>query len=188
MSHTPFIFLDIETTGGSPAAARITEVGALRVESGKIVGTFNQLLNPECRVPSFITRLTNITDEMLWDQPTFAGVADDLEYFMRDAIFVAHNVGFDYGFIKAEYARLGGSFAMDRFCTARLSRRLYPEQGRHNLDTVIAAHNIAVRNRHRALDDATALHEFYKSAVGHHGERVYAEINRIMVRTSLPRL
>lgn len=188
MNHAPFVFLDIETTGGSPAAARITEIGALRVEDGQVVATFSQLVNPECRVPSFITRLTNISDEMLWDQPTFAGVADDLEYFLRDAIFIAHNVNFDYSFIKAEYTRRGGNFAMDRFCTARLSRRLYPDQGRHNLDTVIAAHNIAVRNRHRALDDATALHEFYKSALGQHGERVYAEINRIMVRTTSPRI
>jgi DNA polymerase-3 subunit epsilon len=76
---------------------------------------------------------------------------------------------------------------MDRFCTAKLSRRLYPDQGRHNLDTVIQAHNITVANRHRAMDDAQVLHEFYKSALGQHGERVYAEINRIMVRTTLPR-
>jgi DNA polymerase-3 subunit epsilon len=121
---------------------------------------------------------------MLWDAPTFAGIADDLEYFLRDAIFIAHNVSFDYSFIKAEYGRRGGAFDMDRFCTARLSRRLYPDQGRHNLDTVIQAHNIQVRNRHRALDDATALHEFYKSALNEHGQRVFAEINHIMVRTT----
>lgn len=188
MTHKPFVFLDIETTGGSPADSRITEIGALRVEDGVVIASFDQLLNPEQKVPWYITKLTNITDEMLWDKPTFAGVADDLEYFLRDAIFIAHNVAFDYNFIKAEYGRRGGRFDMDRFCTAKLSRRLYPAQGRHNLDTVIAAHDIQVANRHRALDDATALHEFYKCALNDHGLNVYAEINRIMVRTTNSRI
>jgi DNA polymerase-3 subunit epsilon len=107
-----------------------------------------------------------------------------LEYFLRDAIFVAHNVSFDYSFIKAEFAGIGSSFNMDRFCTARLSRRLYPEQARHNLDTVIQAHGIAVKNRHRALDDASVLHEFYKKALDEHGLRLFAEIDKIMVRTN----
>lgn len=188
MTHKPLVFLDIETSGGSPADSRITEIGALRVEGGEVVATYSQLLNPEQKLPWFITKLTNITDEMLWDQPLFAGIADDLEYFLRDAIFVAHNVNFDYSFIKAEYVRMGGSFNMDRFCTARLSRRLYPDQGRHNLDTVIKAHDIKVRNRHRAFDDAQVLHEFYKKAVDEHGLKVYNEINRIMVRTTKPAL
>jgi DNA polymerase III epsilon subunit-like protein len=94
MTHKPLVFLDIETTGGSPYDSRITEIGALRVEDGEVVGTFSQLLNPEQKVPWFITNLTGITDDMLWDQPLFAGVSDDLEYFLRDSIFVAHNVNF----------------------------------------------------------------------------------------------
>lgn len=186
MTHKPLVFLDIETSGGSPADSRITEIGALRVEDDAVVATYSQLLNPEQKLPWFITKLTHITDDMLWDQPLFSGIADDLEYFLRDAIFVAHNVNFDYSFIKAEYIRMGGNFNMDRFCTARLSRTLYPDQGRHNLDTVIEAHNIQVENRHRAFDDAKALHEFYKCAIDEHGLKVYSEINRIMVRTTKP--
>lgn len=76
--HRPLVFLDIETTGGSPASSRITEIGALRVEDGKVVATMNQLVNPGQHVPGFITRLTGIDDSMLWDAPGFAGVADDL--------------------------------------------------------------------------------------------------------------
>ncbi len=176
--------MDIETTGGSPVDSRITEIGALRVENGEIVSTFSQLVNPEQTVPWFITKLTGISDEMLWDQPTFAGVADDLEVFLDGAIFVAHNVAFDYGFIKQSYLRQGNAFNMDRFCTAKLSRRLYPKQRRHNLDTIIEAHNISVKDRHRAFDDARALHEFYKHALDEHGLRVYAEINTIMLNTT----
>lgn len=185
-THRPLVFLDIETTGGSPYDSRITEVGALRIEDGKLAGSFSQLVNPEQKVPWFITKLTGITDEMLWDQPTFVGIADELEYFLRDAIFIAHNVSFDYGFIKESFNRQGASFNMDRFCTARLSRRLYPEQGRHNLDTIIATHDIPVINRHRALDDATVLHEFYKKALEQHGLQVFAAIDKIMVRTTKP--
>lgn len=187
VTHKPMVFLDIETTGGSPVDSRITEIGAVRVENGKVVATYDQLLNPEQKVPWFITKLTGISDEMLWDQPTFIGVADDLEYFLRGAIFAAHNVGFDYGFLKESFRRRGASFNMDRFCTARLSRKLYPDQPRHNLDAVIQAHGIAVTRRHRALDDATALHEFFKKAQDQHGLRVFAAISSIMIYTTVGR-
>ncbi len=183
MKHRPLVFLDIETTGMGPPHARITEIGALRVEEGKVVGTFSQLLNPEQNVPWYITKLTGITDEMLWDAPTFAAITNDLDVFLDGAIFVAHNVNFDYSFIKSEYQRQGAQFNMDRFCTVQLSRRLYPQQRRHNLDTIIQTHNITVTNRHRALDDARALHEFYKHALEEHGLGVFAAINHIMVKT-----
>jgi DNA polymerase III subunit epsilon len=182
--HRPMVFLDIETTGGSPYDSRITEIGALRVEGGKVVERYSQLINPEQNVPWFITKLTGITDDMLWDQPTFAGLAHDLDYFLRDAIFIAHNVSFDYGFIKEAFRRQGMAYNVDRFCTARLSRRLYPEQRRHNLDTVIAAHNITVKNRHRAFDDAAVLYEFYQKAIDQHGLKVFAAIDKIMVHTN----
>lgn len=181
LSTRPLVFLDIETTGGSPAASRITEVGALRVENGKVVATYSQLINPEQPVPGFITRMTGISDDMVRDKPTFAGIADELEAFLGDAVFIAHNVNFDHSFIQAEYRRRGRSFAMDRFCTAQLSRRLYPAQRRHNLDTVIKVHNIRVANRHRALDDAAALHEFYQLAQAQHGDKLAAVVADILV-------
>lgn len=184
MTHRPMVFLDIETTGGSPADSRITEIGALRVENNQVVGQYSQLLDPQQPVPSFITRLTGITDDMVHGCPTFAAIADELDDFLQDAIFVAHNVSFDYGFIKESFRRHGTPFNKDRFCTARLSRRLYPEQRRHNLDTLIKVHDIAVANRHRALDDASALYEFYMKAVAQHGLQVFAAITAIMVRTN----
>lgn len=181
MQGKPLVFLDIETTGGSPNFARITEIGAVRVEGGKITQEYSQLLQPDQRVPAFITKLTGITDEMLWEAPRFADIRHELDLLLSDAVFVTHNVNFDYSFIKAEYAHLGDRFDINRFCTARLSRRLYPQQARHNLDTVIKAHNIPVVNRHRALDDAKALHEFYKCALREHGERVEDEIKRLLI-------
>lgn len=174
--------MDIETTGGSPFSSRITEIGAIRVENDKVVGTFNQLLNPEQHVPTFITRMTGISDDMLWEAPLFRSIADDLDVFLEDAIFIAHNVNFDYGFIKAAYHEMGNKFAMDRMCTARLSRRLYPDQPRHNLDTIIARHGFVVKDRHRALDDAKVLYEFYQKALTEHGLEVYNAMNHLMVK------
>jgi DNA polymerase-3 subunit epsilon len=208
LSTGHLVFLDIETTGFAPPHAKITEIGALRVEDGKVVAKFNQLLNPGQPVPWQITQLTGITDEMLWDAPPFAAIADDLEVLLDGAIFVAHNVNFDYSFIKSEFELLRqGSqkvsrqtrlplgavpasalasvrtFDIDRFCTARLSRRLYPQQQRHNLDTIIQTHNIQVKDRHRAYDDAQVLHEFYQKALAEHGSKVFTEINRLLVRS-----
>lgn len=185
MTHSkPLVFLDIETTGISPATARITEIGAIRVEAGKIVKTFHHLVNPEEPVPWNITRLTGITDEMLWDAPRFQSIAAELELFLDQAIFVAHNVNFDYSFIKSEFARLGQNFYIERFCTARLSRKLYPEQRRHNLDTIIASHKIDVKDRHRALDDALALFAFYTHALRQHEEKVHDEISKLLITTA----
>ncbi|HEX8227539.1 MAG TPA: 3'-5' exonuclease [Candidatus Saccharimonadales bacterium] len=172
-NHRPIVFLDIETTGGSPhgpLASRITEIGALRVERGKVAGTFSQLVDPQCRIPTFITGLTGISDSMVKGKPVFADVADDLRSFLDGAIFVSHVVQFDYGFIKAEYARLDQAFNMDRLCSVHLDRRLYPEQPRHGLDRVIERLELTVANRHRAYDDAEVLwkvfeHEYTKDPV-----------------------
>lgn len=161
MQHRPFVFLDIETTGGSALSSRITEIGALRVENGKPVAHYKQLINPEEPVPSFITRMTGISNEMVWNQPIFRGIADDLELFLSDALFIAHNVSFDYSFIKMEFDKIGYRFNMDRMCTARLSRALYPEHRSHALDRIIERMNLQVDNRHRAYDDAQVLYKFF---------------------------
>lgn len=179
--HRPLVFLDIETTGASAGSSRITEIGALRVENHQIVGTFSQLVNPEQPIPPFITRMTGISNEMVWEAPTFRGVAADLELFLSDAIFVAHNVGFDYSFIKAEYARLGNAFNMDRMCSVQLSRKLYPEHRSHKLDMVIERLGITVKNRHRALDDAEVIWKFFQSEYDRLGIELFGTMDKLLV-------
>jgi DNA polymerase-3 subunit epsilon len=184
MIQRPLVFLDIETTGMSPATGgRITEIGALRVEDGKVVGKFSQLVNPEQHVPSFITRMTGISDDMLWEAPLFRSIADELELFLDGAIFVAHNVNFDYSFIKSAFADMGSKWSMDRLCTARLSRKLYPDQPRHNLDTIIARHGFVVADRHRAFDDAKVLFEFYEKVIDDHGLDAYRAMEHLLVKS-----
>lgn len=185
IKHRPLVFLDIETTGLGPPAARITEIGALRVENYKVVSTFKQLVNPEVKLPSFITRLTGISDDMLWDSPTFRGIADDLEVFLDGALFIAHNVNFDYGFIKSEFERIGYKFNMDRACSVRLSKKLYPEHRSHALDRLIERMNIDVSNRHRAYDDAEVLWKFFDAEQQKRGIEIFKTLTDI---TSFARL
>lgn len=179
IKHRPLVFLDIETTGLGPPAARITEIGALRVENYKVVSTFKQLVNPEVKLPSFITRLTGISDDMLWDSPTFRGIADDLEVFLDGALFIAHNVNFDYGFIKSEFERIGYKFNMDRACSVRLSKKLYPEHRSHALDRLIERMNIDVSNRHRAYDDAEVLWKFFDAEQQKRGIEIFKTLTDI---------
>lgn len=178
--HRPFVFLDIETTGGSPRSSRVLEVGAIRVESNNVVASMNQLINPNEPVPYFITGITGITDKDIWNKPDFASVASELEDLLEDAIFVAHNVNFDYGFLQAEFSRLGVNLKKDRLCTARLSRKLYPQHRSHKLDALIARHGYKVANRHRALDDAEVLYKFYKEHVASHGLELYKTIDSLI--------
>jgi DNA polymerase III subunit epsilon len=180
MIHRPLVFLDIETTGSSAQNSRVLEIGAIRVEQGRQNSVYSQLLFPQEFVPSFITGLTGITNDMTIGKPIFADIALELQTFLKGGIFVAHNVGFDYSFIKSEYKKLGIIFAMDRICTVRLSRILYPQQRRHNLDTIIETHNLDVTNRHRALDDAKVLFDFYKKTIEDHGLKSYAAMNKIL--------
>lgn len=180
MIPRPLVFLDIETTGASARTSRVLEVGALRVENGEVVGRYSQLVNPEEPVNGFITRLTGITDTDVADAPVFADIADELAALLDGAIFVAHNVNFDYSFIQAEYRALQRRFGMDRLCTVRLSRALYPEQKSHRLDEVIRIHGYEVANRHRAYDDAEILYRFYRDHLDKHGDDLYRLMNRLI--------
>lgn len=180
--HRPLVFLDIETTGASARMSRITEIGALRVENHKVVATYNQLVNPEQPIPAFISNMTGISNQMVWEAPTFRGIADDLELFLSDAIFVAHNVGFDYSFIKSEYARIGNKFSMDRMCSVQLSRKLYPQHRSHRLDMVIERLGIEVKNRHRALDDAEVIRKFVQNEYATLGLDLFKTMDNLVVR------
>lgn len=162
LNEQSFTILDVETTGGSPYFDRITEIGFLRVEKGEVVNTYNSLVNPGIPIPEFITEITGITDSAVADAPSFDDIKEELAEALEGSILVAHNSGFDYGFLEAEFQRYGWGFAMDSLCTVRLSRVLFPEHKRHNLDAIIERFNFKIKNRHRALDDAKILWDFLK--------------------------
>ena len=131
----------------------------MRVCNGRVVDEFSTLLNPERTIPPGITRLTGITPEMVMSAPYFVDIADDFAQFLKGAIFVAHNVEFDYGFIAREFRRLGRTFRMPKLCTVASMRRLYPGRSSYSLANLCRDFGIALDNHHRALCDARAASE-----------------------------
>ena len=132
-----WVFLDLETTGASARGDRVTEVGLIRIDNGVEVDQWSQLINPGISIPGEIVRLTGITNRMVAGAPAFSDIATQLLERIGDSVMVAHNARFDFGFLKAEYARLSMTFSAKTLCTVRLSRALFPHQHRHNLDTQI---------------------------------------------------
>jgi DNA polymerase-3 subunit epsilon len=151
-----YVVVDVETTGGRGEQHRVTEIGAVKVVGGEIIDRFQTLLNPQRTIPPGITRLTGITPAMVADAPLFADVADRLAAFLDGAIFVAHNVDFDYRFIGQEFRRLGRPFRMPKLCTCASMRKLYPGHGSYGLAALCAAYDIPLDSHHRALCDAEA--------------------------------
>ena len=162
MLPSKIAFVDIETTGLRASSDRIIEIGILRVEENKLVKTFQSFVNPQTYLPKEITMLTGITAQDIEDAPTFRSIKDEITDILKDCTFVAHNVRFDYAFLKHELLREQIRFSAKQFCTVRLSRQLFPHWPRHNLDTLIKECNITCENRHRAYDDAQVLYQFYQ--------------------------
>ena len=123
-----YTIIDIEATGGSPKRDKITEIAIFLYDGEKIIDSFSTLINPEIHIPPFITNLTGITNEMVAAAPKFSDVAERVLELTKDAVFVAHNVQFDYAYIKAEFKRLGYSFQRQKVCTVNLSKKILPNQ------------------------------------------------------------
>ncbi|MFO1265467.1 MAG: 3'-5' exonuclease [Rubrivivax sp.] len=142
-ADSPLAFVDVETTGGHPAWHRVTEVAIVAMRGGEIEWEWSTLVHPGIPIPPSIQALTGISNEMVADAPPFAAVAREVHERLEGRLFVAHNARFDYGFLRAELRRAGQEFAAPLVCTVRLSRLLYPDGGRHNLDSLIARHGLA---------------------------------------------
>ena len=154
-----YVVVDVETTGGRGENHRVTEIGAVKVRNGKIIDRFQTLLNPQRSIPPSIIRLTGISPAMVEGAPYFIDIADQFEAFMQDAIFVAHNVEFDYGFIASEFARIGRQFRHPKLCTCASMRKLYPGRRSYSLASLCRGFDIPLQQHHRALCDAEAAAE-----------------------------
>jgi DNA polymerase-3 subunit epsilon len=160
LSSLSFAVVDVETTGSRPDGAdRITEIAVVTVREGRIADVYETLVNPERSIPPFITRLTNISWEMVCDKAPFRDVCDDVLRALEGHIFVAHNAAFDWRFVSAEVARARGrQLAGRRLCTVRLARRLLPQLRSRSLDWVARHYDVEIEpgKRHRAAGDALA--------------------------------
>jgi len=151
-----YAVVDIETTGGMARRDRITEIAIVVYDGKEIIDRFESLINPERSIPFEITRITGITDSMVADAPKFYEVAKKVIEMTEGAIFVAHNVRFDYSFIREEFASLGYTFTRRQLCTVVLSRKSFPGLRSYSLGNLIRHFDIKVANRHRAMDDVLA--------------------------------
>lgn len=183
-----FVMLDLETTGGSAVHDRITEIAAVRVENGVEVARWSTLVNPGIAIPPYIQSLTGITDAMVEDAPTFAQVAPQLLALLEGAVFVAHNVRFDHGFVVGELARLDKTLKTNTLCTVRLSRRLYPQHKGHGLDAIMQRHGLHTAARHRAMGDVDMVLQWLHLAAAELGaDAVQREATALLQGgTSLP--
>jgi DNA polymerase-3 subunit epsilon len=158
-----FAIIDIETCGGKfeYRKGHIIEICILIHDGLTVVEKFSTLVNPQCYITSIYTRITGITNEMVNDAPIFSNIAKKVWEMTKGKIFVAHNVGFDYGFIKEEFASMGATYTRDTLCTVKLSRKLLPDKKSYSLGNLCIALGIKNNAAHRAEGDAVATAKLF---------------------------
>lgn len=161
-----YAIVDIETTGGFSEAHRITEIAVMVHNGYEIVDEFQSLINPGRPIPGFIRGLTGIDDGMVKNAPAFSDISSILFELLKDKIFVAHNVNFDYNFLRQEFFRIGKVFNRPRLCTVRLGRKIYPGLRSYSLGRICEHAGITIRDRHRAFGDAEATAHLFGLMLG----------------------
>lgn len=156
-----FVVLDTETTGLRPGPDRVIEVAGVRVRDGKVIDTFQSLVNPKRRIPPFIAQFTGITQTMVNTAPAAELVFPNFLHFIEGATIVGHNVGFDTGFLSYEMRILGRAFPLDGLDTIPLARRLLPGLKRFKLEMLAAHLGMTTTNRHRAMGDASVTADVF---------------------------
>jgi len=156
MEDQLFAVVDVETTGGGMTGNRLTEICVVLLRGSEIIKKYSTLINPEINIPVYITALTGIDNNLVGDAPKFYEVAKKIEELTRGAIFVAHNVNFDYNVLHNEFKELGFEFTRKKLCTVRLSRKLIPGLSSYSLGKLCDSINIPIIDRHRAEGDTDA--------------------------------
>ncbi|TKG92976.1 3'-5' exonuclease [Puteibacter caeruleilacunae] len=157
-----YTIIDIETTGVSAQKGKITEIAIYSHNGTRLTNEFHSLINPECQIPYYITKLTGISNQMVANAPKFFEVARDILEITAGKIFVAHNAAFDYGFMREEFAQLGYDFKRQTLCTVQLSRKLLPGHRSYSLGKLCNDLDIEINGRHRAAGDALATVKLFE--------------------------
>ena len=156
-----YAVVDIETTGSNSGKNKIIEVAVYITDGSKIIDEYSTLINPEVAVPFYITSLTGINNQMLAGAPKFEDISDQLHQLIHDKVFIAHNVNFDYGFIKQAFEEAGKEWSVKKLCTVRLGRKIIPGLRSYSLGNLSRKLNIDIYPRHRAAGDARATTEIF---------------------------
>ncbi|MGD1847189.1 MAG: exonuclease domain-containing protein [Salibacteraceae bacterium] len=181
-----YAIIDIETTGGSSTNDKITEIAVFVFDGEKVVDELVTLVNPERPIPYHISKLTGINNQMVASAPKFYEVAKQLVKITQDCVFVAHNVSFDYHFIRNEFKALGYPYDRKRLCTVRLARRLIPGHRSYSLGKLCKELDIPITARHRASGDALATVELFKLLIASDPKGSIAMASGRMLARELP--
>ena len=174
-----YVVFDIETTGLSSEKNNITEIGAVKVENGKIVDKWSTFVNPMEKIPPNIVELTGITDEMVANAPKINEIIRDFLKFCEGCVMVAHNAKFDVGFIKTVCKRLDIPFDFSYLDTLQLARCLYPDLANHKLNTLSTHLGVLLENHHRAVDDAKATADIFVKMIEDLREKNFTSLDTI---------
>ena len=182
-----YAIVDIETTGGYADNHRVTEIAVYHHDGTRITDTFHTLLNPGRNIPGFITGLTGITSQMVSKAPSFDEMAPEIQDWLKDRVFVAHNAHFDYSFIKKEFEGVGVNWQPKKLCTVRLSRKIIPGLESYGLGRLSESLGIKIPNRHRAGGDAEATAKIFSILLQRDNEGVIMKaLKRNSGETILP--
>lgn len=182
-----YAIIDVETTGVRTNRDRITEIAIVIHDGEKIIKTYESLVNPEVSIPYNITQITGITNEMVQDAPKFYEIAKDIVEITKEMIFIAHNVKFDYNFIKEEFSRLGFVFRRKKLCTIRLAKVAFPGRRYYNLDAMVKMLGIKIEQRHRAMGDTVATVKLFEAILAENTTSTMVDmINYGVKATKLP--
>ncbi len=180
-----YTIIDIETTGGNPYRDRITEI-AIYVHNGeKVINEFHSLINPERKIPYFISQMTGISDDMVTRAPKFYEVAKKIVELTENSIFVAHNASFDYNFIKTEFKNLGYYYQRDILCTVKLSRKIIPGKKSYSLGKLCNELGIIISDRHRAKGDALATVKLFELLLRKNSGSVFDQILNLQFNNNM---
>jgi len=181
------VLLDCETTGGRAYRDRLTEIALIEIEDGAVVDQWQTLINPECTIPPWISRLTGIDNAMVAEAPTFEHIAASLFDRLQGKVLVAHNARFDYSFLKQSFQRCGITLSNKTLCSVKLSRQLYPQYRSHGLDRIIERLEIKVADRHRAMADTQVILAFMQHISENFDPAVISSsCQQLLRRPSLP--
>lgn len=159
---TTYCILDLETTGFSATTEKITEIGIMKLKDGEVIDQFSCFVNPEKHIPQRVSEVTNITDDMVKDAETIDKVFPKMLEFLGNSVIVAHNAGFDVGFLKQNAKKLGYKFDYTYIDTLSLAKDLFPEYKKYKLGKIAENLGIKVEVAHRALDDVDTTVKVFK--------------------------
>lgn len=187
-----YAIVDIETTGGHASANGITEIAIVIHDGKEVIDTFRSLINPERPIPVYIQALTGINDEMVRSAPRFTELAPQIYDLLKDKVFVAHNVNFDFSFVHYHLSSAGFQLQSKKLCTVRLSRKIIPGLKSYSLGKLCSQIGIKISERHRAMGDASATAKLFTMLVerdteGHIGKTLNIRSKEQSLPAHLPK-